>query len=290
MADDANEVGSERAADARGRARVAEGRRAAGMAHAAAMPAGARATRLPRGAVRRDALDVSDSGEASDRGRGRHGGDGTIQPHAPGAGADVLLALDLDRRYSAHDVWVLKAASPFSSPRLEVVRGRLVVTPAGSEEHETIVHRLTVALAAWCERHHPALAVRSSRAHVTWGGRRDTAVEPDVYVVPRLVLRRMRAVARTHGVRASWREVRHLSLAIEVASPSSRASDRGAKREAYLAFGTDAYWVVDPEARVVEVWTPGAPAPLVARDQVHWHPEGAGAPFTLALDALFAEP
>lgn len=39
---------------------------------------------------------------------------------------------------------------------------------------------------------------------------------------------------------------------IEILSPSTEGNDRGLKREDYAAHGVREYWIVDPEARIVE--------------------------------------
>jgi Uma2 family endonuclease len=48
------------------------------------------------------------------------------------------------------------------------------------------------------------------------------------------------------------------------------------------------YWMVDGEARQVEVWTPEDAVPRIERDQLVWQPEGA-VPFTLSLQELFRD-
>ena len=47
------------------------------------------------------------------------------------------------------------------------------------------------------------------------------------------------------------------------------------------------YWIIDGEARQVEVWTPEDVFPRIEHDQLTWQPEGAGAQFTLSLQELF---
>lgn len=43
---------------------------------------------------------------------------------------------------------------------------------------------------------------------------------------------------------------------VEVLSPSTKRADRHEKREAYSAISTMSdYWIVDPESKIVEVWT-----------------------------------
>ena len=46
-------------------------------------------------------------------------------------------------------------------------------------------------------------------------------------------------------------------------------------------------WIVDGDARQVEVWTPEDVFPRLERDRLTWQPEGTGAPFTLSLQELF---
>lgn len=47
------------------------------------------------------------------------------------------------------------------------------------------------------------------------------------------------------------------------------------------------YWVVDADARVVEVWTPDDRFPAVERERLVWQPVGGSTPFTLELADLF---
>jgi Uma2 family endonuclease len=90
-----------------------------------------------------------------------------------------------------------------------------------------------------------------------------------------------------HG---SWSVVRHLSLAAEVVSPSSARRDRFAKRALYHEMGVPLYWVLDPERREAEIWTPERHFPEVERERLTWHPDGADEPLTLDLRALLAPP
>jgi hypothetical protein len=47
------------------------------------------------------------------------------------------------------------------------------------------------------------------------------------------------------------------------------------------------YWVVDPEAEAVEVWTPELSSPRVSREQLTWQPPGAVEALMLGLSELF---
>jgi Uma2 family endonuclease len=62
----------------------------------------------------------------------------------------------------------------------------------------------------------------------------------------------IRGAART----LTWSRVRTLLLVAEVLSPSTARNDRFLKRLRYREAGVPLYWVVDGDARAVEVWTP----------------------------------
>ena len=55
-------------------------------------------------------------------------------------------------------------------------------------------------------------------------------------------------------------------------SPSTARNDRTIKRPEYQQ-RVPQYWIVDGEQRHVEVWTPGALAPIIERKRLPWqHP------------------
>jgi Uma2 family endonuclease len=84
-----------------------------------------------------------------------------------------------------------------------------------------------------------------------------------------------------------WRAIRDLLLVAEVLSPSTPRHDRFTKRRRYQEARVPLYWIVDGDAREVEVWTPRDAFPRVERDRLVWQSGRAGAPFTLALEELF---
>ncbi len=74
-------------------------------------------------------------------------------------------------------------------------------------------------------------------------------------------------------------------VVFEVASPSSRARDRGFKRQKYLEAGVAEVWTVDEEAGRVEVHTPSGVATARGREPAR----SAAIPgFALVPDDLFA--
>ena len=65
-----------------------------------------------------------------------------------------------------------------------------------------------------------------------------------------------------------------------------RATRRGAKRRIYQAAGIAEYWIVDPDARLIERWTPSDTRPEILTDRVVWEPE-AGVRVEVGLEGVF---
>jgi len=176
--------------------------------------------------------------------------------------------------YTADMVRALNEAEPRHWPRYETVHGELLVSPAARPWHQDVAFRLAVALRLYLDRE-PVGHVRMAPADISWG-LPDVLVQPDVFVVPL-------DEART----LDWRKIRHLLLAVEVLSPSSVRADRFTKRRLYQEQDVGLYWVIDGDARTVEVWTSTDTTPRMEREVLTWHPDGASQPFTFPLDELF---
>jgi Uma2 family endonuclease len=164
-------------------------------------------------------------------------------------------------------------ALPDDGHRYEVVHGELLATPAPRALHQVVLGRLHFALSVHLQRE-PVGLLLTSPADISWGP--DTLVQPDLFVVDL-------AEART----LDWRRMRTLPLAVEILSPSSVHADRFTKRRLYQEQGVATYWLVDPDARVVEAWTPDATFPTVERARVAWHPGGAHEAFVLDIEEVF---
>jgi len=106
----------------------------------------------------------------------------------------------------------------------------------------------------------------------------DTQVEPDIIVLPR----------HFEGREANrWEPMTQLLLAVEVLSPSTARVDRTLKRQLYMARGVAEYWIVDLDARAVDVNVPGREHPRVEREHMEWEPVAGRPPFALAVRELF---
>jgi Uma2 family endonuclease len=164
-------------------------------------------------------------------------------------------------------------ALPDDGNRYETVHGELLVTPAPRVWHQEVLGRLYVALRTYLEANPVGLAL-ASPADISWGP--DILVQPDLFVVALDEARTM-----------DWTRMRTLLLAVEVLSPSTARHDRFTKRRLYQEVRVPCYWVVEPDAHEIEVWTPEATLPLVVRDAVVWTPAGAAEPFAMGLERLF---
>ena len=164
-------------------------------------------------------------------------------------------------------------ALPDDGNRYEVVWGELLVTPAPRPWHQVVLARLQLKLGNYLDGH-PTAYLLASPADISWGP--DILVQPDLFVVPLTELRTL-----------EWDRIKGLMLAIEVLSPSTARDDRFTKRRLYQQVGIPRYWIVDPEERAVEVWTPDATAPVIERDRIVWTTPGDANSLTVDLGELF---
>jgi Uma2 family endonuclease len=148
-----------------------------------------------------------------------------------------------------------------------------LVTPAPRAWHEEVQGRLFEALRAYLRTQRVGHAF-GSRSDLSW--REDVLVSPDLFVV---TLEQARTL--------KWAEMQDYLLVIEVVSSSSTRFDRFTKRCLYQDKRVPAYWVVNPDARVVEMWSADSQFPTLEQERVQWHPRGASAPFVLELAELF---
>jgi Uma2 family endonuclease len=165
-------------------------------------------------------------------------------------------------------------ALPEDGNKYELVHGELLVTPAPRVWHDVVENRLRHTLTSYLERE-PVGIVMGPVADISWG-RDDLLLSPDILVAPTGEVRTL-----------DWSRIRGLLLVAEVLSPSTARYDRFTKRRVFQEQGVPLYWIVDGDARQVEVWTPDATFPTFERERLTWHPAGAREPLTLELAALF---
>lgn len=169
--------------------------------------------------------------------------------------------------------WTLEElhSLPDDGNKYEIIHGELFVTPAPSDDHETILARLSDALGPYVRAnglgrlYHPRAIVRIE----------DSEVEPDLMVR-----------AEASGIGNAWERAPLPILIVEVLSPPTRRRDRTYKREFYTGAGIPDYWMVDPERKSITIVRPGEPDRTVDRTLV-WQPSGPSEPLLITLPDLF---
>ena len=176
---------------------------------------------------------------------------------------------DTARRYTVDDV----LAFPDDGNRYELVDGELLVTPAPAPRHQKVVGHLHARLDRYLQDQPGVAEASLSPADIRWAAER--LVQPDIFVVPR------------SEVSDRWETFKTLLLAVEVVSPSSARGDRLVKRRLYQRQQVATYWVVDPDARLVEVWHPGDDRPEIVTDALGWRVAPDGDDLVIPLRELF---
>jgi Uma2 family endonuclease len=164
------------------------------------------------------------------------------------------------------------------STRYEIIDDELIVTPSPGLRHQRVVKRLVRTLDDFAEANDLGEVFISPFDVLLEEG---DYLEPDV-----LFVRKDRAhVVTDRGIDGPP------DLVVEVLSPSTEDRDRGIKLERYRHYGVPEYWIVDPDARTVEIWRLGEgasePVALEQADILRWEPVTGGATLEVALPELF---
>ena len=177
------------------------------------------------------------------------------------------------RMAAATKHWTLEELHrlPDDGNKYELVRGELYVTPPPSNEHETIIARLSRLLEPYVAAnslgfvYHPRSVVRADGSEV----------EPDLMV----------RAAQPPGGR-DWDDAPIPILVVEVLSGSTRRRDLNQKREFYLDVGVAQYWIIDPERKHIRVIKP-AVADEICTETVLWLPRAIADPLAIIVPDLF---
>jgi Uma2 family endonuclease len=163
---------------------------------------------------------------------------------------------------------------PDDGNRYELVDGELLVTPSPSAPHQRAITELFRLLDPYVRAH--------GLGHVSFSPadldlRAGQLVQPDLFV----------GGAPGGPPPLEWDEFGVPILVVEVLSPSTARYDRITKRRRYQRSGVDRYWIVDLEARLVEVWTPAGEQPAVVDDRLVWQPDPAVPALAIDVPAYF---
>lgn len=132
------------------------------------------------------------------------------------------------------------AALPDDGRRYELHAGELSVTPTPNTRHQGV----SLNLAALLHGHVKSRDLgRIFEAPMDCILSNVTVVQPDILFVAR---ERM-SIVTDRAIEGAP------TLVVEILSPSTAGIDRGRKRGLYADHGVSCYWIVDPEARRIEV-------------------------------------
>lgn len=134
----------------------------------------------------------------------------------------------------------LEAELPESNRPTELWDGELIMPPSPSFEHQENALRFYEALQAWVRERHLGKVVAAPMDMVLSPRR---AVQPDVLFISTERLSIIQRCVRGPA-----------DLVAEVVSPGTRHRDRIEKRDLYEQHGVREFWIIDPEAKTVEVF------------------------------------
>jgi Uma2 family endonuclease len=184
--------------------------------------------------------------------------------------------------YAVHMATVIKRWSldelhslPDDGNKYELIDGELFVTPAPTDEHETIAARLTRILDPYVALHGLGFVYRPRAVVRTGSRKKKSEVEPD------LMVRQPQSRRK-----AQWEDAPIPILVVEIESPYTRRRDHMQKRDHYMKIGVREYWIVDPEEQGILQIRAGEPD-IECRDRIIWSPDGATAPLEIETGRVF---
>ena len=124
--------------------------------------------------------------------------------------------------------------------RYELIRGYVHFLPTPSTQHQTVLMNLSLSLASYLSGNRLGEFLFAP-LDVLFGD--DTALLPDLFYISN---------ARVAIIRENW-IAGAPDLVVEVLLPSTAAHDRATKLPIYAEAGVPDVWLIDPQAKTVEV-------------------------------------
>jgi len=134
--------------------------------------------------------------------------------------------------YRAEDYWQLEEGEP-----VELIRGRLLVSPCPTPLHQVILGRLYMIFDQ-IENETDGLCLIAPMDVVLSD---DTILQPDLL----FVAKERRSIITKHVVGPP-------DLAVEVLSPGTSRRDKTEKLDLYAKYGVAEYWMIDPSTQVFD--------------------------------------
>jgi Uma2 family endonuclease len=169
-------------------------------------------------------------------------------------------------------------ALPETNRYLELSDGRLIMPPHPTFSHQTALQRLAWELQAFVEERDLGTVRFAPLPVRLWPGK---IREPDIFFI-----------ATEHAERIGEQACGVPDLIVEVTSPSTMREDRQEKFYEYAKAGVSEYWLVDLQARTIEVYSLQQGVYILSEKCAHG--ETAHSPllsgFAIAVDAVFQNP
>jgi Uma2 family endonuclease len=155
--------------------------------------------------------------------------------------AKPRLAVEVAQLWPPQGQWteVHYFTLPDTNWLIELSRGELIMPPHPTETHQRIVGDMYVMLRRFVEDHHLGTVRLAPLPVRLWPGK---IREPDILFV-----------SEEHADRITEQAYGPPDLVVEVTSPGTWRTDRLEKVMEYAQAGVSEYWIVDPDARTVEV-------------------------------------
>ncbi|MGE0552547.1 MAG: Uma2 family endonuclease [Gemmatimonadales bacterium] len=167
-------------------------------------------------------------------------------------------------------------ALPDDGNRYELVDGELLVSPTPRPLHQLAVSAFYDRVKAYVRANRLGTVLFSPADLDLRAGQ---LLQPDLFVLATEPGRPFR----------EWTEAGIPRLVVEVLSPSTARYDRITKRRRYQRSQVPAYWIVDLDARLVEVWKPMSESPVLVDEVLTWQPDETVPALRIDLPACFRE-
>jgi len=140
-----------------------------------------------------------------------------------------------------------KSLPESETKRYELLGGELVLVPSPTEYHQRISGNLEFILRRFVKEKGLGYVYYAPLDVVLGEGDDREVVQPDIFFV-----------SKERAEIITEEEIRGApDLVIEIISPGTKDRDRHYKKTLYARHGVGEYWIVDPEARTVEVFALG---------------------------------
>lgn len=165
-----------------------------------------------------------------------------VSPTVHEAEVESQLTVEVARLFPPRGQWTEAAyfALPDTNHYIELSEGELVMPPHPTNTHQRIVGDLYVSLRRFVEERDLGVVRIAPLPVRLWPGK---IREPDILFI-----------AREHADRIGEQCFGVPDLVVEVTSPGTWRADRLEKPAEYAQAGVQEYWIVDPEARTIEVF------------------------------------